>query len=136
MNSDHASRSAYPGAFFLTSAVPSVMALLGHRGWLVPGESVETLDRAGEVNMNCVMRGRTSERTFILKQSRPWVEKYPSIAAPWDRMLVEAAFYRHARNPCHPRGIRAESVPSTSIPDFPPIPIKKSTLTSSETAPT
>ena len=94
MNLDHPSTQAYPGKFFLTSEVPSVTAFLGGRGWLVPGERVETLDRAGEGNMNCVMRVRTSERTFILKQSRPWVEKYPGIAAPWDRTLVEAAFYR------------------------------------------
>ena len=94
MNLDHPSTQAYPGKFFLTSEVPSVTAFLGGQGWLVPGERVETLDRAGEGNMNCVMRVRTSERTFILKQSRPWVEKYPGIAAPWDRTLVEAAFYR------------------------------------------
>ena len=94
MNLDHPSTQEYPGKFFLTSDVPSVTAFIGGRGWLVPGECVETLDRAGEGNMNCVMRVRTSERTFILKQSRPWVEKYPGIAAPWDRTLVEAAFYR------------------------------------------
>ncbi len=32
--------------------------------------------------------------SFILKQSRPWVEKYPGVAAPWDRALGEARFYR------------------------------------------
>jgi 5-methylthioribose kinase len=44
--------------------------------------------------MNCVLRVVTSRRTFILKQARPWVEKYPSVAAPWDRALVEARFYQ------------------------------------------
>jgi 5-methylthioribose kinase len=29
-----------------------------------------------------------------VKQSRPWVEKYPQFDAPWDRALVEAEFYR------------------------------------------
>jgi 5-methylthioribose kinase len=33
------------------------------------------------------------ERSLILKQARPWVEKYPQIAAPWDRALVEGRFY-------------------------------------------
>lgn len=44
--------------------------------------------------MNCVLRVRTDRRSFILKQSRPWVEKYSAIAAPWDRTLVEAQFYQ------------------------------------------
>ncbi len=44
--------------------------------------------------MNCAVRVRTSTGTFILKQSRPWLEKYPRIAAPFDRALVEGRFYR------------------------------------------
>ncbi len=43
--------------------------------------------------MNCTMRVRTSSGSFILKQSRPWLEKYAHIAAPFDRALVEARFY-------------------------------------------
>ena len=39
------------------------------------------------------LRVQTAERSFILKQSRPWVEKYPAIPAPEERVLVEAAFY-------------------------------------------
>ena len=31
---------------------------------------------------------------MVVKQGRPWVEKYPHIPAPADRTLVEAAFYR------------------------------------------
>jgi len=62
--------------------------------WLMPNEVVETISPAGEGNMNCVLRVVTSRRSFILKQSRPWVEKYPGVAAPWDRALVEARFYR------------------------------------------
>jgi len=70
------------------------MAFLRGRAWLEAGEVVEGVIRAGEGNMNCVMRVRTPRRSFILKQSRPWVEKYPTIAAPWERAIVEAAFYR------------------------------------------
>ena len=60
-------------------------------------ESVIAAERAGEGNMNCTLRVRTNERTFILKQARPWVEKYPQIEAPDERALVEAAFYRIAQ---------------------------------------
>ncbi len=44
--------------------------------------------------MNLTLRLSTDGRSFILKQARPWVEKYPAIAAPAGRALVEAAFYR------------------------------------------
>ena len=64
------------------------------RGWLLPAESVCALGRAGEGNMNLTLRVQTAERSFILKQARPWVERYPAIAAPEERVLVEAAFYR------------------------------------------
>ena len=47
--------------------------------------------------MNCTLRVRTNERTFILKQARPWVEKYPQIEAPDERAVVEASFYRVAQ---------------------------------------
>ena len=43
--------------------------------------------------MNCTLRVTTTRRSFILKQARPWVEKYPQIAAPVERARVEAAFY-------------------------------------------
>ena len=64
------------------------------RGWLLPAESVCGLGRAGEGNMNLTLRVQTEERSFILKQARPWVEKYPDIPAPKERVLVEAAFYQ------------------------------------------
>lgn len=56
-------------------------------------EALVSITRAGEGNMNLTLRLATAERTFILKQARPWVEKYPQIAAPADRALVEIAFY-------------------------------------------
>lgn len=62
-------------------------------GWLNQDEQILKLARAGEGNMNLVVRVTTSSRSVILKQSRPWVEKYPSIPAPEARLLVEAAFY-------------------------------------------
>lgn len=60
----------------------------------VPGEVVRA-EKAGEGNMNLTLRVTLAGgRTVILKQSRPWVEKYDFIAAPGDRANVEAAFYR------------------------------------------
>jgi len=44
--------------------------------------------------MNCTVRVSTSAGSFIVKQSRPWVEKYPQFAAPWDRACREAEFYQ------------------------------------------
>lgn len=73
-----------------TAAVESLMDRLR---WLRAGETVVSCDRAGEGNMNLVLRIQTDQRSVILKQARPWVEKYDHIAAPWDRSLVEQRFY-------------------------------------------
>jgi 5-methylthioribose kinase len=58
------------------------------------GEVVMGAERAGEGNMNMVVRVITTRRHIILKQSRPWVEKYPDIAAPIERSDAETSFYR------------------------------------------
>ncbi|MEL6104833.1 MAG: phosphotransferase [Planctomycetota bacterium] len=62
-------------------------------GLFHPDEKLLQMERAGEGNMNLVLRVVTDRRHFILKQSRPWVEKYPQIAAPADRLLAEVDFY-------------------------------------------
>ncbi|MDP3209251.1 MAG: phosphotransferase, partial [Rhodoglobus sp.] len=54
------------------------------------------LERPGASNMNCVWRVRLPGRSLILKQARPWVEKYPALAAPVERTETEARFYRLA----------------------------------------
>jgi 5-methylthioribose kinase len=46
--------------------------------------------------MNCVLRVTLPTRSLIIKQARPWVEKYPSIAAPIERAASESFFYRRA----------------------------------------
>ncbi|MCC5938794.1 MAG: phosphotransferase [Lunatimonas sp.] len=56
-------------------------------------ESIDTVERAGAGNMNMVLRVRTNHRQLILKQSRPYVNKYPEIPAPFHRMSIEKAFY-------------------------------------------
>lgn len=69
-------------------------AWLRPRGWLGADETITRLASAGDGNMNLTLRVTTARRSFIVKQSRGYVEKYPHIAAPAERSLVEAAFYR------------------------------------------
>ncbi len=82
------------GALFLDTDVEGLVSYLRQRAWLGRGESVTATEIAGQGNMNYIVRVTTNLRTVILKQSRPWVEKYSDIAAPFDRALVEAEFYR------------------------------------------
>ncbi|MDQ2899083.1 MAG: phosphotransferase [Acidobacteriota bacterium] len=82
--------------FFLDPGdLPGITAFLNAQGWLDPNESIQNAERAGEGNMNCTLRVRTLSRSFILKQARPWVEKYPQIPAPANRAIFEARFYEH-----------------------------------------
>ncbi|MCW5515125.1 phosphotransferase [Muriicola sp. Z0-33] len=48
--------------------------------------------------MNVVVRLITNQRSFILKQSRPFVQKYQQIPAPLDRIAVEFQFYDAVKN--------------------------------------
>jgi 5-methylthioribose kinase len=63
------------------------------QGWLQAGEEVQTITVPGSGNMNYVLRIDTGQRTIIVKQARPWVEKYPQVAAPRQRLVVEHRFY-------------------------------------------
>jgi 5-methylthioribose kinase len=84
-----------PGLFYLDPDCPDDLDTYLHRaGVLSAKESVTTALRAGEGNMNCTLRVTTNARSLIVKQARPWVEKYPQFAAPWDRALREIEFYR------------------------------------------
>lgn len=70
-----------------------IRAYLASRGWIDAGDATATFARAGEGNMNFVLRARSRRGSAILKQARPWVEKYDHIEAPWDRILFEKRFY-------------------------------------------
>jgi 5-methylthioribose kinase len=85
---------AHPAFPWLDVGDPSGLnAFLTARGWLDPGERVIACTRAGEGNMNLTLRVRTVRRSMVLKQARPWVEKYDHIEAPWERSLSERWFY-------------------------------------------
>jgi len=61
--------------------------------WIGPDEEVISAKKPGEGNMNYTLRIRTNFRTFIIKQSRDYVEKYPDIPAPRERAVTEGKFY-------------------------------------------
>ncbi len=83
------------GGHFVFEAgdVPGTGRELGRAGVLATDERVVSVALAGQGNMNRTLRVRTSERSLIVKQSFPWVAKYPQFAAPWDRIAGEHAFY-------------------------------------------
>ncbi len=82
--------------WFLTEGNVRIMALyLRELGFLRPGETVRHVASAGEGNMNVALRVYTSLRHFIVKQSRPWVAKFPDLAAPVERIIVERDYLRH-----------------------------------------
>lgn len=76
------------------SANDPLAEVLRRLNLLGPGERICGVARAGEGNMNLTLRVATTSGTLIVKQARPWVEKYPSIPAPVERTAVEHAFYR------------------------------------------
>jgi len=88
-------KSLYPNVIFLEEKVsPELEAYLKEKEWLQPGEEVEVVEKPGEGNMNFVIRIITDQRSMILKQSRPWVQKFPLVPAPIERIYVEYNFYR------------------------------------------
>ncbi|APG64258.1 hypothetical protein LPB136_02240 [Tenacibaculum todarodis] len=61
-------------------------------------ENIIKVTKPGEGNMNVVLRIKTNLRSFILKQSRPFVQKYKNIDAPIERIDVEYQFYKTIAN--------------------------------------
>ena len=77
------------------SPVSAVQEYLRKNDWLLSNdEELLSLDKPGEGNMNVVLRLTTDRRSLILKQSRPFVQKYQQIEAPIDRIDVERQFYK------------------------------------------
>ena len=72
---------------------PEIENYLKDEGYLMPDEDIIQYQRAGEGNMNMVVRIITDAGKVILKQSRPYVNKYPQIEAPLDRIKVERSYY-------------------------------------------
>lgn len=71
----------------------SLMEAYFHKqGWMPLTDTLEKLEKPGEGNMNYVLRAVSSSGSFIVKQARPWVEKYPQFEAPMERLTVESRF--------------------------------------------
>ncbi|WP_289645051.1 phosphotransferase [Maribacter aestuarii] len=79
--------------FDALSPIPALEEYLLSEKWLRADERISKISTAGEGNMNVVLRIVTNLRSFILKQSRPFVQKYQQIAAPLERIAVEKRFY-------------------------------------------
>lgn len=67
---------------------------LREKNWLKANEIITTIEKPGEGNMNVVVRVVTSEKSLIVKQARNFVQKYPDIPAPIERIAVENDFYQ------------------------------------------
>ncbi|NHE59996.1 phosphotransferase [Cyclobacterium plantarum] len=63
-------------------------------GMLHPDEMVISSEKAGEGNMNVTLTIKTEKRSFVLKQSRDHVVKYPQVPAPRERTGIEFTFYQ------------------------------------------
>jgi 5-methylthioribose kinase len=91
-------KSLYPQAVFLDFSTQDWVKILYQNSWVSPSDNIISIEKAGEGNMNFVVRVKTTSKSIILKQSRPWVEKYPQVAAPVERVTVEAGFYEAVSN--------------------------------------
>ncbi|RIL06824.1 MAG: hypothetical protein DCC71_05485 [Proteobacteria bacterium] len=70
----------------------SLPAHLRSLGLLRSGESA-VIEAAGEGNINWVRRVRAGARSFVVKQARPALERFPEYAAPTERIVCEARYY-------------------------------------------
>jgi 5-methylthioribose kinase len=76
-------------------------AYLKKKTWLSQEDSLLKVEKPGEGNMNFTLRVHTaSNKTFIAKQSKGYVEKYPTIPAPANRAVIEGRFFEFSqKNP-------------------------------------
>jgi len=65
-------------------------------GLLRAGEVV-AVEPAGDGNINWVRRVRGSGRSFVVKQARPTLERFPEYEAPAERIVCEARYYETVR---------------------------------------
>ncbi len=87
-------RVSFQDGFFLCKELQAETEhYLKLQGWIAPTDSLLSLSIPGEGNMNYVLRAEFRDSpSLILKQARPWVEKYPQFDAPTERGRVEKQF--------------------------------------------
>ena len=66
----------------ISTPLPELQEYLRVREWLNSEENITTIEKPGEGNMNVVLRVVTDQRSFILKQSRPYVQKISTDHSP------------------------------------------------------
>jgi 5-methylthioribose kinase len=74
------------------TSTEEIQALLESLNWIA-NEKIIHVSVPGEGNMNVVLRVTSDRRSFILKQSRPYVNKYPTLEAPISRIDTEYQYY-------------------------------------------
>ncbi|NJL74501.1 MAG: phosphotransferase [Saprospiraceae bacterium] len=74
--------------------LPAFTNYLQENQWIGLEDHVVAIQKPGEGNMNMVLRAITANGSIILKQANPYVQKYPSIPAPIERVEVEYLFYQ------------------------------------------
>ena len=85
----------YDAKFFLEQDLETITPYLKSQGWLEANDHVTKLEIPGKGNMNLILRVIPHQApSFIIKQARPWVEKYPQLEAPVERIKVEHTFYQ------------------------------------------
>lgn len=65
-------------------------------GLLAPGEAAR-VEPAGDGNINWVRRVRAGDRSFVVKQARSHLERFPEYRAPTERILCEARYFEAVR---------------------------------------
>lgn len=82
----------------LSENLTELNSYLKIQNWIGENDSVLKVEKPGEGNMNFTLRVYSSTgKTFIIKQSRAYVEKYPTIAAPAERAITEGRFYEFTK---------------------------------------
>jgi 5-methylthioribose kinase len=72
----------------------SPLSLLQNLGFWKEGEEIRSATVPGESNMNLVLRIETNQGSYILKQAKSYVRKYPQIPAPISRIEIEYQFLK------------------------------------------
>ena len=70
----------------------NVFEYLRERRLLGPREEA-SLEEAGDGNINWVRRVRGADRSWILKQARPALERFPEYRVTTERLVFEARYY-------------------------------------------
>ena len=89
----------------INTSIEDITSFFNSHNLLMEGEKINMFTKAGEGNMNLVLRIKTNKRSFIFKQSRPYAEKYPFIKAPIERINTEYSFYKTLINNGFPNNI-------------------------------